>query len=254
MPQEAPSQAMSGSQPSQDPGDRAQMLRKGGSLIRIPLHKIGFWPGNRGGLGISPHIAMEVTWDCMANKTKQARYGHVDLVLIPPDLRDAILQANRHKCENEPMMPPFSPDIEYVCATKTHFTHAQKLCHESTNIRPRTLFNNGHNTIKWQDDDTEGRKILECGIMAVTYDWQLLREPDAMSALASDYMAQCRYGAWFLNSLVRCCSLALSQANAYCTWLAMTPNDMILCALCHPVFAKDNRPCTCAHAFSSCRY
>ena len=72
-----PSMCVSGSQPSQDAGDRAQMLRDGGS-IRAPLRKIGFWPGTRGGLGISPFHAMEVVTDCMANKTKQACYDDTE--------------------------------------------------------------------------------------------------------------------------------------------------------------------------------
>ena len=64
-----------------DASDRAQKARKHGEL-RVPLDKIGVWPGNRGGLGLSSHRARDVAWDCMANKTKLQRYGHVNLIEI----------------------------------------------------------------------------------------------------------------------------------------------------------------------------
>ena len=57
----APSQVESLSQ-KEDAGDRAQRLRNTG-LIRVQLRKIGFWPDNRGTLGISSYHAMEVAWD-----------------------------------------------------------------------------------------------------------------------------------------------------------------------------------------------
>ena len=59
----------------EDAGDRAQKRRKMGHM-RISLDRIGFWDGNRGGLGISAHHAHEVAWDCLANKTKLERYGY----------------------------------------------------------------------------------------------------------------------------------------------------------------------------------
>ena len=75
----APSQDDVAPSQAEDAGDRARRLRNTG-LIRVQLRKIGFWPDNRGTLGISSYHAMEVTWDCMANKIKLQRYGHVDLV------------------------------------------------------------------------------------------------------------------------------------------------------------------------------
>ena len=43
----------------EDAGERAQKRRRPGNL-RIGLEKIGFWPGNRGGMGISPYHVHEV--------------------------------------------------------------------------------------------------------------------------------------------------------------------------------------------------
>ena len=132
----------------EDAGDPAQKSRKQG-LVRIPLEKIGFWPGNRGGLGVSPHHAHEVACDCVANKTKLQRYGHVDLMEIPPHLLDEIRKANRSLCEADALMPRYSDSFEYVCASKTQFLHAQKLGKEGN----RTSFNNGDVPIRWQEGD-----------------------------------------------------------------------------------------------------
>ena len=63
----------------EDAGDRAQKRRKPG-LVRISLDKIGFWPANRDGMGVSSHHMHEVAWDCLANKTRIQRYDHVDIV------------------------------------------------------------------------------------------------------------------------------------------------------------------------------
>ena len=80
----------------EDAGDRVQKHRKPG-LVRIPLDKIGFWPGNRGGLGVASHHVHEVAWDCIANKTKLQRYGHVDLIEIPAEYLQQIRTANRKR-------------------------------------------------------------------------------------------------------------------------------------------------------------
>ena len=67
----------------QDPGDRAEAKRKG-VPTRVLLSKMGFYYGNRGGLGISSHHVHEVAHDCMTNKTKPTRYNYVALIEIPP--------------------------------------------------------------------------------------------------------------------------------------------------------------------------
>ena len=82
----------------EDASDRAQRHRKHG-LVRIRLELIGFWPDNRGGLGISPYHVHDVAWDCAANKTKLPRYGHVDIVEIPAPLLEQIREINRATCE-----------------------------------------------------------------------------------------------------------------------------------------------------------
>ena len=168
-----------------DAGDRAQNFR-GPGLVRVGLGEIGFWDGNRGFLGISSYHAMEVVQDCMANKTKLQRYQHVDLVTIPTKLLQRILEANRVKCETDKCMPRFSPNMKYVCATKTHFTHAHKLFYDSQFVHPRILFNQGDVVIKLKDDDIEGHTISNTGVLAAIYSEGLLLDDDAMCALAAE--------------------------------------------------------------------
>ena len=165
----------------EDAGDRAQKHRKPG-LVRIPLEKIGFWPNNRGGLGVCSHHIHEVAWDCTANKTKLQRYQHVDLIEIPQDQLQHVRDANRERCEGDAFMPCFSSHIQYVCASKTHFVHAQKLAKEGV----RSIFNKGDVRIRWQEADTEGAQILEQGPLCAIYGSSLLHDIDATSALASD--------------------------------------------------------------------
>ena len=140
----------------EDACDRAQKWRKQG-LVRIDLGKLGFWPPNRGGLGVSPHHVHEVANDCKANRTKLMRYGHVDIVEIPSDALEQVRKVNKDRCESESLMPRFSPQRKYVCAGKTHIVHAHKLAKDGS----RSLFNDGQVIIRWQDHDTEGAQILE---------------------------------------------------------------------------------------------
>ena len=110
----------------EDPTDRAQR-RRTHSLIRIPLDKIGFWSRDRGGTGLSSHHVRQVAHDCVANKVKLSRYGHVDIVQISEHMFQVLREENRLRCEGDSLLPAFSPTVEYVCISKTHFTHAQKL-------------------------------------------------------------------------------------------------------------------------------
>jgi len=165
----------------EDAGDRAQKHRKPG-MLRISLDKIGFWPGNRGGLGLASHHIHEVAWDCKANKTKLQRYVYVDLIEIPKDRLQQIRDANRERCEADELMPRFSEHIQYVCASKTHFCHAQKLAKDGK----RTVFNKGEVHIRWQESDEEGLQIMHHGPMCAIYDSSLLHDTDAANALASD--------------------------------------------------------------------
>ena len=80
--------------------------------VRIPLDQIGFWPGNRGALGISSHHVHEVAWDCKCNKTKLQRYQHVDLIEIPQEQLLQVRDANRERCEVDAFMPHFRPQMD----------------------------------------------------------------------------------------------------------------------------------------------
>ena len=170
----------------EDASERAQKVRKNG-LMRVPLKYIGFHPSNRGGLMISGHHVHEVAHDCMANKVKLQRYGHVDLIEIPPERLDEIRKINREKCEADGLLPSFSPEMTYVCASKAHFVHAQKLFQE----QGRTLFNKGEDTIRLRAGDSEGREISANGVMASIYSSTLFKDEAALEALCSEDNFKC---------------------------------------------------------------
>ena len=65
-----------------DPSDRANKSRRL-ELVRIPLHKLGFNPSNRGGIGINPYHVHEGVHDVQTNTLKISRYDHVKVVRIP---------------------------------------------------------------------------------------------------------------------------------------------------------------------------
>jgi len=117
------------------------------------------------------------------NKTRIQRYDHVDIVDIPGEFLQQIRDANRERCESDPLMSRFSATIQYECAGKTHFVHAQKLAKDGG----RFLFNAGHAGIRWQETD-EGAQILEQGPLCVIYEYEssLFHDSDAMHALASE--------------------------------------------------------------------
>ena len=147
---------------------------------RIELKHIGFWPDNRGGLGNNSHHVHEVANDVMANTTRLQRYQCVDIVEIPTNMLEWIHKVNRTKCESDALMPRFSADIKYVCVTKTHFVHAQKLAKEGTHF----LFNQMEaGAIRWQDTDEEGALILDKGPICAIYSSDLLNDVDALFAL-----------------------------------------------------------------------
>ena len=165
-----------------DSSDRAQSHRAPG-LARIPLSAIAFWPHNRGGAGISSHHVHEVAHDCVANRTRLSRYGEVVLVEISAEALSQVRRVNTEKAKADPLLPRCYPDeIKYVCLTKTHFVHAQKLAADGG----RTLYNDGKVPITWQDCDTEGQSIMEHGPMCAVYRSELFSDNDALVALASD--------------------------------------------------------------------
>ena len=126
-----------GSQPSQDgvvpeaveledPVDRAMRKRKG-VAVRVDPKLIGFWPDNRGGTGVCSRHIHEIVEDCMTNKIRLARYEPVELMEVPEPLLKKFKAQNKAKCDNDPLMPRYSPDMEYVAIGRNHFTHACKL-------------------------------------------------------------------------------------------------------------------------------
>ena len=102
------------SQDVQDAADRAFSKRKHGTE-RVLVKKIGFWPGNRGGLGINPAHVHGVAEDIMKNKCRRARYEPVELVEVPDHLREEFKRVNQARCDNDPLLPNFCADVfEYV--------------------------------------------------------------------------------------------------------------------------------------------
>jgi hypothetical protein len=164
----------------QDASDRAQKLCRKGT-VRIPLKSIGFWHMNRGGLGIASRHAHEVAHDVKTHKTNEERYGKVELVEIPNKYLTEVREANRKRCAADALMPRYSPEIKYICLTKTHFVHAQKLANDGN----RSLLNQGKIDIVLRDDDTDGHAIQTHGPLCVIYDSKLFEDQEAMLALAS---------------------------------------------------------------------
>ena len=66
----------------EDAVDRAMRYRNF-DKSRVDFSSIGFWPGNRGGVGISSKQVHNVCEDIMGKKCRIQRYDHVDLVEVP---------------------------------------------------------------------------------------------------------------------------------------------------------------------------
>ena len=159
-------------------------LRRSGKE-RVALRLIGMWPGNRGNTGICPFHVHEVANDIVLNDTCQDRYHHICLVKIPTEKLEAVRLFNKRITALNPLLPPFSEDMEYVCITKTHFTFAQKVIDQGT----RYLFDNatGQDAVraKLRDTDVEGRIIQKNGPLAVIYSEEMFDDYTLMSGLAS---------------------------------------------------------------------
>ena len=125
---------------------------------------------------------MEVAWDIMANKCSARRYAPMEIIKVPPEHLAAFREANRVKCEDDELLPSFSPIMEYACLGRTHFTHAQKLGKQGS----RTLFNEGKVPIKWQAQDEESEAISKEGPVCVVYDDQLWGDWAAIEGLTSE--------------------------------------------------------------------
>ncbi len=175
--------------PHEDAIARAQQYRKP-HLARVNLDEIGFREMNRGGLGVSSDLTQFLASDIEDKMTQRQRYEYVDLIKIPKDSLQKVLQVNRDRCEADPLMPRFSSKIRYVCITKTHFVHAHKLAKDGTH----TLYNRGEDPVRWQDADTEGAQIIEHGPLCAMYSRRMFKDIEAADAVANE-------DNWFNNCL-----------------------------------------------------
>jgi hypothetical protein len=163
----------------EDAADRAERKRNYGT-VRVPANKIGFWPGNRGRTGINSIHVHEIARDIMFRK--RSRYEPVQLLEVPEARMKSFKAQNKEKCDSDPLMPAFSPDMEYVSVSTTHFSHACKLVIDGTH----TLFNqSGLPKIRFNSDDPEGKEITSQGVLAVVYDQSIWEDEEAVIALSS---------------------------------------------------------------------
>ena len=160
------------------PVDRAEQYRIANEQ-RIETDRFGFMDCNRGGLGISsPHVH-EVAEDRMKNRTRLARYGAVKGVILEGEWLVKIRKVNAEKCRGDPLMPNYSSKIDIGLIKLTHFVHSQKLFKDGC----RTLYNLGAIKIKLQDDDDEGKAMMEYGPITILYSSGLLKDEEALNAL-----------------------------------------------------------------------
>ena len=146
-------------------------------ITRVPARQLGFLPQNRGSLGITPFHAHEIANDRLVNGTCLRRYNFAKVVVLG-NKGDAVRDANRLK-SYDPLMPKYTPEIQYGCMTLTHFTHSQRLAEEGG----RSLFNLEQHMIKWKDGDEEGQMIGQHGICCAIYREELLDDPEALAAI-----------------------------------------------------------------------
>ena len=154
-------------------------------LVRVPLDQMGFWPGQRYGLGCIPQHVHEVAADIVHNGAKLDRYNHVVLVKIPAAELDLVRKGNKTMCDSVKSMPLFNADMVYVLLTKTHFTLAHMLIRDGG----RTLHDYGYQPYKMATrvrdiklllGDLEGHVIQERGVLASIFNENLFLEPEAM--------------------------------------------------------------------------
>ena len=161
--------------PMVDPSDRAAKRMKYG-IQRIPLDALGFWPENRGGLGLCSKHVHDIAKDIVQNKTSIQRYQPVLVMEMPPHLtcgKDGFIAANEHRARTDELMPPCAQKPRYMTLSKTHFTHAHKLFKQGG----RVLYNDFTDKpvpIVYQDGDVEGKTISEQGPLCQIYDQTLL--------------------------------------------------------------------------------
>ena len=150
--------------------------------MRVNLDKIGFWPGNRCNNGIFSWHVHDLAMEMMAKKVRIDRCQLMEVMEIPPELLDEFKFANQEMCENDPLMPKFSPEMCYVTASKTHVLHALKLGQEGG----RKLFNLKYGSvIEWKPDDHEAAECMRSGPVCVVYGADIFKDKDAVEALTT---------------------------------------------------------------------
>ena len=166
----------------EDAADRAERHRKHGEQ-RVHLGQVGFWPSNRGGVGVSSTHIHEVCSDIKTNKIRRQRYEPLQLLAVPEGpMLQKFKAANKAKCTSDPLMPAFSEDMKYVAATKSHFIHACKLFCEGS----RHFYNKPHNPkIRFKAGDKEAAEIQSEGILAVIYGETIWNDMGAVEALCA---------------------------------------------------------------------
>ena len=160
-----------------DPLERALSYREDG-LARKKVRLFGFHQDNRGTMGISSYHTHEVAYSCLGGVLAN-RYRQVDAVRVPENRLEGWRQINKNKCDNDALMPKFSPDMRLAVLTKTHFSHAVKLEEDGA----RTLFNKGQIPIKFKAAGTEAMKLHEDGVITCIYSEVLWDDRDALVAL-----------------------------------------------------------------------
>ena len=169
----------------EDASERAHKKLKAEG-VRTPLEHIGFWDGNRGGLGFVSHHVHHVALQCMREDVKLLRYGRVVIVEIPKHRLEKVQTVNEERCAADKLMPNVvGTNIRYVCLTNTHFIMAMK----SAKDRKLYLYNseqNGRIMLHDHDGNEEAALILKSGPMCAIYESSLYDDIEAMKGLACD--------------------------------------------------------------------
>ena len=151
-------------------------------LQLISLRHLGFWQGNRGGLGIVADYVHDIARRCILEDdgTELDRYQFVDVVRVPVVQLESVQAANMDMASRNPKMPQCNAEyIQYVTMNNTHFVHAMKLFCDGG----RTVHNLGETNIEYQEGDIEGPLIKQDGIMCRIYSEELYSDWEAMEAL-----------------------------------------------------------------------
>ena len=131
-------------------------------------------------MGMAPMHAHDVARDRMDNGTSPNRYGAVKLVKLNAFWQGIVRAENQKMCEGNPLMPTYSPIMDYGLLKLTHFSFSEKLFQDGNHF----LYNNsGGKKIKKRSDDIEGQEMEREGPLCIIYDEGLLDDPVAMEAL-----------------------------------------------------------------------